>query len=132
MTTPKQSDISDSTAEVQSALDRRSFLKRASIISATTVLGLGALLNGFPTETAAEEKTKPLPVKKRDKDILLAAQIAEALAVTTYLNIINTSPFFTRMSATTTAGFDTTKPFTFVPFTPTLPSTLGEFISFIG
>jgi ferritin-like protein len=284
MATPQQPDSSDSTAEVQSSLDRRTFLKRASVISATTVLGLGALLNGFPAQAAEEEvKSKPLHVKKRDKDILIAAQIAEALAVTTYSNIINTSPFFTRipsddqgylqaalqeemshyaleksvsgedspfttffyphnmftdaqttlnvlvtledafiaaylvgvrdfstadlrvtaarimgiesdhrtlarvvapdvasmdggpienvtgvqgtsesvdppnnngyertlswtmisqavtaltpfvdMAAATTAGFDTTKPFTFVPFTPTLPSTLGEFISFIG
>ena len=29
-------------------------------------------------------------------------------------------------------GFDTTKPFQFVPFTPTLPSPLGEFHSFRG
>lgn len=33
-------------------------------------------------------------LKKSDADILIAAQIAEALAVTTYSNIINTAPFF--------------------------------------
>jgi hypothetical protein len=32
-----------------------------------------------------------------DLDILIAAEIAEALAVTTYSNIINTAPFFTRI-----------------------------------
>ncbi len=99
MTTSKQPDISDSTAETQSLLGRRSFLKRATIVGASGVLGLGALLNGFPAEAAQEEKTKPLHVKKRDKDILIAAQIAEALAVTTYTNIINTSPFFGRLPA---------------------------------
>ena len=36
-------------------------------------------------------------VKKSDIEILEAAQIAEALAVTTYTNIINTSPFFARI-----------------------------------
>jgi hypothetical protein len=30
------------------------------------------------------------------------------------------------------AGFDVSRPFAFVPFTPTLPSPLGEFISFAG
>jgi hypothetical protein len=30
------------------------------------------------------------------------------------------------------AGFDTTKPYKFVPFTPTLPSPLGEFHSLKG
>ncbi|MGB2670599.1 MAG: ferritin-like domain-containing protein [Candidatus Acidiferrum sp.] len=35
--------------------------------------------------------------KKRDRDILIAAEIAEALAVTTYTNIIDAAPFFTRL-----------------------------------
>ena len=35
--------------------------------------------------------------KKRDTDILIAAEIAEALAVTTYTNIINLAPFFQRI-----------------------------------
>jgi len=38
-------------------------------------------------------------IKKRDRDILIAAQIAEALAVTTYTNIINAAPFFTRLES---------------------------------
>ena len=33
-------------------------------------------------------------VEKGDFDILIAAQIAEALAVTTYFNIIELAPFF--------------------------------------
>jgi len=36
--------------------------------------------------------------KKRDLAILGAAQIAEALAVTTYTNIINAAPFFSRLA----------------------------------
>jgi hypothetical protein len=50
----------------------------------------GALLPSF----AAAKKGG---VTKGDLEILGAAQIAEALAVTTYTNIINTSPFFTRL-----------------------------------
>jgi hypothetical protein len=36
-------------------------------------------------------------LKKRDHNILIAAEIAEALAVTTYTNIIDASPFFTHL-----------------------------------
>jgi hypothetical protein len=35
----------------------------------------------------------------KDRIILVAAEIAEALAVTTYSNIINTAPFFTRLES---------------------------------
>jgi len=36
------------------------------------------------------------------------------------------------MSAAAAAGFDTSKPFAFERFTPTLPSPIGEFICFKG
>jgi hypothetical protein len=38
-------------------------------------------------------------IHKGDQDILIAAEIAEALAVTTYTNIISTAPFFTRLAS---------------------------------
>jgi hypothetical protein len=38
-------------------------------------------------------------VKKGDLAIIGAAQIAEALAVTTYSNIIDTAPFFSRLAS---------------------------------
>jgi hypothetical protein len=38
-------------------------------------------------------------VNRGDRNILIAAEIAEALAVTTYSNIINTAPFFTRLAS---------------------------------
>ncbi|PYV19286.1 MAG: hypothetical protein DMG21_02110 [Acidobacteria bacterium] len=50
-------------------------------------------------------------------------QIAQAVAALT--------PFVDAQAAQA-AGFDTTKPFAFESFTPTLPSALGEFISFKG
>ncbi len=39
---------------------------------------------------------------------------------------------FAEKKAAEKAGFDTTKPYKFEPFTPTLPSALGEFHSFAG
>ena len=39
---------------------------------------------------------------------------------------------FVDMTAAKAAGFNTAKSFSFEPFNPTLPSPLGEFISFKG
>jgi hypothetical protein len=41
------------------------------------------------------------------------------------------TPFINKTAAAK-AGFDTTKPYSFHPFTPTLPQPLGDFHSFIG
>jgi len=73
-----------------SALSRRNFLRTASLAGAST-LALGALT---PASLAESMKDEHSPVKKGDIDILIAAQIAEALAVTTYSNIIDNAPFF--------------------------------------
>jgi len=59
------------------------------------VVGGGALGALVPSFAAAKKGG----VKKRDIEILGAAQIAEALAVTTYTNIINTAPFFARLAS---------------------------------
>jgi hypothetical protein len=67
---------------------RKSFLKGAAVAGAG-VAGLGAL-----SPVAALAKGKKGGVTRGDLEILKAAQIAEALAVTTYTNIINTAPFF--------------------------------------
>jgi hypothetical protein len=39
---------------------------------------------------------------------------------------------FADKTAAASAGFDTSKPYKFEPFTPTLPEPLGEFHSFLG
>src|SRR5271163_501603 len=79
---------------------RRTFLQRSALAGAVGATALGSLLSfASPTASAKisaaragkEEERDDLP--KRDNDILIAAEIAEALAVTTYMNIINTSPF---------------------------------------
>ncbi|HEY4380873.1 MAG TPA: ferritin-like domain-containing protein [Acidobacteriaceae bacterium] len=72
------------------ALSRRSFLRTASLAGAST-LALGALTPEILAESMKDEHS---PVKKGDIDILIAAQIAEAIAVTTYSNIIDIAPFF--------------------------------------
>ena len=85
--------------------DRRSFLWLASLIGGSGILGLGALLDG--TSARAKELRRnddghdenDFEVKKRDTNILIAAEIAEALAVTTYTSIINTAPFFSRLES---------------------------------
>jgi hypothetical protein len=87
-----------------SGVSRRSFFKRAAAVGATAAVaggGLVTLASALDRESAisSDETPKSKGLKKRDRDILIAAEIAEAVAVTTYSNIINTSPFFTRIPA---------------------------------
>ena len=97
--TPAVSQLEDN----RSGLSRRSFLKTASFAGATSIAALGGLAtvaHAAPQEqdpdTMKEEKKN---LKKDDRAILVAAEIAEALAVTTYSNIINTSKFFKALPA---------------------------------
>ncbi|HLX69097.1 MAG TPA: ferritin-like domain-containing protein [Verrucomicrobiae bacterium] len=73
--------------------NRRSFLTRTSLLGGALLLPRLGLSED--DETSASKKGEHVPVSSRDKKIIIAAEIAEALAVTTYSNIINTSPFFT-------------------------------------
>ena len=106
---------SSANAERESKPGRRSFLWMASLMGAGGTLALGSLLDG----TAAKAKGRDdrdddrgdddrhdrddAGAKQQDTDILIAAEIAEALAVTTYTNIINTAPFLTAWSRMTRA-----------------------------
>jgi hypothetical protein len=89
-------------------MSRRSFFKRATVVGATSAVamsGLVTLASALDRETtdretnnpAAESDAKSNGLKNADRNILVAAEIAEALAVTTYTNIINLAPFFTRL-----------------------------------
>jgi hypothetical protein len=105
--TPDHTDaIASATQTPQS--DRRSFLKKASLAGATGALALTGLLDVASTKAAARSLTSrdhdhddyrddDKELRHEDIDILIAAEIAEALAVTTYSNIINTAPFFGRL-----------------------------------
>ncbi len=79
----------------QPSTSRRQFLGRTAATSAGLLVGssaLDALVPGFAAAKAGG-------VTKGDLAIVGAAQIAEALAVTTYTNIINTAPFFSRLQS---------------------------------
>jgi hypothetical protein len=84
----------------QSGLSRRSFFKHATVLGTTAVAG--AVL--APTASALmlhqdsrNETPQSNNLTSGDKSILIAAEIAEALAVTTYSHIIHLSPFFKRI-----------------------------------
>jgi Ferritin-like domain len=93
-----------SSNQLEQGTDRRQFLTRAAAAGAGVLAGGGALEALAPSLAAAKKtgnghaKGKGHP-KKRDVEILEAAEIAEALAVTTYTNIINTAPFFAHLAA---------------------------------
>ena len=83
------------SGKLEQGTDRREFLGRAAATGAGVVAGgsaLGALVPSFA-------QARKSGVTKGDLAILGAAQIAEALAVTTYTNIIDTAPFFTRLAS---------------------------------
>src|SRR5204862_6771144 len=75
----------------QSATNRRQFVGRTA--AGAGVLVGGSALGLAPSFAAAEAGWTP----KGDRHILIAAEIAEALAVTTYTNIIRHAPFFKRL-----------------------------------
>jgi Ferritin-like domain len=87
-----------SASQMNQGTDRRQFLGRAAGASAG-VLASGGVLGALAPSLASAAKGGRGHSKKRDLEILAAAQVAEALAVTTYTNIINTSPFFSRLAA---------------------------------
>ena len=80
------------SARIKPAVSRRSFLRNATIASAAA--GIAAVTTITPAALADSMRDDHEPVKKGDVDILVAAEIAEALAVTTYSNIILLAPFF--------------------------------------
>jgi len=80
-------------------LNRRSFLTYASLIGGAAILpSIGRADNNQDRDDPHDEDDGKFRLTKGDKDIIIAAEIAEALAVTTYSNIINTSPFFGGLS----------------------------------
>jgi hypothetical protein len=98
MNTPTKIETPHSPEENQSGSSRRSFLKGAALTGATTIAALGGL-SSAASAAQLEEESDTLRwehdhLKQSDREILIAAQIAEALAVTTYSNIINIAPFF--------------------------------------
>lgn len=70
--------------------NRRSFLKLASLAGAAAVTSSSVLASDGDDDRDDESRE----LTRGDRNILIAAEIAEALAVTTYTNIINLAPLF--------------------------------------
>jgi hypothetical protein len=88
-------------AGVTAGMSRRSFFQNATLAGTTGAVGLYGLLNAAGAFAQEPDAMQPEDAKSQlttgDKNILIAAQIAEALAVTTYTNIVDTAPFFPRL-----------------------------------
>ena len=104
MSTNKEKLLVCADGEQKAGSSRRDFLRRASITGAVSVAGFSSLLSlASPSANAATGRSRDSHdedndgLKKRDTNILVAAEIAEALAVTTYTHIIETAPFFKRL-----------------------------------
>src|ERR1700720_4029905 len=107
MNPPNEIEVIPSPEDSQSGSSRRSFLKGAALTGAalTSITTLAAL-GGLATPASAQQhddddsmKSEHDHLKKGDRDILIAAEIAEALAVTTYSNIIDIAPFFQALAS---------------------------------
>jgi hypothetical protein len=104
MSTPEETK-SPLLTENPSDISRRSFFKRAAVMGATTAVAAGGLTTLASALTRAGDGApaagQPASggLRKSDREILIAAEIAEALAVTTYSNIINLAPFFSRLAS---------------------------------
>ncbi len=89
--------------EEASSINRRSFLTRASVLGGAALLpfaGLARAGQNWDTDDGDKDHDRDKSgLTKGDSNIIIAAEIAEALAVTTYTNIIKTSPFFSGLSA---------------------------------
>lgn len=80
------------------SLNRRSFLACASLIGGSVLLPRLVKADDDRHRDRDDRHDGPLELTPGDRQIIIAAEIAEALAVTTYSNIINTSPFFGGLS----------------------------------
>ena len=83
-----------SSVQQDAGTDRRQFLRRGATAGAGVVAGVSGLGVLAPAFAAAKSGS----VTSGDVAIVGAAQIAEALAVTTYTNIINKAPFFKHLA----------------------------------
>jgi hypothetical protein len=77
------------------SVSRRSFFSRATMLGGAALLPLSSLARASGDENEEHEQAV---LRRSDREILIAAEIAEALAVTTYSNIIDQAPFFTRLA----------------------------------
>jgi hypothetical protein len=100
MSTLKFRELLGLDVQGQPQLSRRSFFKQATVLGATAAAG-AALTPPASALLAHKGSNDDTPnvstLTAGDRSILIAAEIAEALAVTTYSHIIKRSPFFKRI-----------------------------------
>lgn len=89
-------ELARQVSERSALSDRRSFLKRTSVITGATLFSFGGFLDAAAGQ---QDNRQGLGLTREDREILIAAEIAEALAVTTYTNIIKTAPFFANLAS---------------------------------
>lgn len=82
----------------KAGINRRSFLTYASLIGGAAIMPQVVKADAGRDCDDHDDDDDGFTLTKGDKEIIIAAEIAEALAVTTYSNIINTSPFFGGLS----------------------------------
>jgi hypothetical protein len=98
-------DLSSDTNDViragenASGMSRRVFFKQATLVGATSAIALSGLAGLGVASGQESDAVDAQGLKSGDRAILIAAQIAEALAVTTYMHIIHTAPFFKRLES---------------------------------
>jgi hypothetical protein len=102
MNTIQEKEAAIPAGDNPSSVSRRSFFKRAALAGATVAVAGGGLVSlasalDRGSDISADATPTSKGVNKNDRNILIAAEIAEAVAVTTYSNIINTAPFFARI-----------------------------------
>lgn len=82
-------------------MTRKTFVRGTAVSAALAAFSSVAVFS--PASARADGMNQnddhKVHIHKGDQDILIAAEIAEALAVTTYTNIINNAPFFTRLES---------------------------------
>lgn len=88
--------LAESIARPRPGVSRRSFFATAAVASAASLMPLTLLA---ADKRDGDDDHIEDGLRKGDIDILVAAEIAEALAVTTYSNIIETAPFFGRLAS---------------------------------
>jgi len=88
--------LAEHSAKPHAGVSRRSFLTTATVAGAASLVPLTLLA---ADKRDGDDDHIEDGLRKGDIDILIAAEIAEALAVTTYSNIIDTAPFFARLAS---------------------------------
>ena len=95
----KITEIDIPAGENASGMSRRTFFSRATALGVTSAAALSGLAGLGIASAQESDAVDAQGLKSGDRAILVAAQIAEALAVTTYMHIIHTAPFFKRLES---------------------------------